>query len=174
MRWPLCNWRVYYKARQNSDRPSWACSKSSMCARLEKLIFQVCNTLAIWCFVTMWLSHSYSHKCIHPPYPLCRRGRTKPNNLNSILGFGQHGLATNVTLLKSTEVEEILEGRDSKYRAVAISTDTNNLREAKPKRSRDWVPAIPNSSHHLDAVPCSTSISRNRVGPKRQRTFPMW
>ncbi|XP_033627739.1 SWI/SNF-related matrix-associated actin-dependent regulator of chromatin subfamily B member 1-A-like [Asterias rubens] len=87
--------------------------------------------------------------------------------------FGQHGLATNVTLLKSTEVEEILEGRDSKYRAVAISTDTNNLREAKPKRSRDWVPAIPNSSHHLDAVPCSTSISRNRVGPKRQRTFPM-
>ena len=89
-------------------------------------------------------------------------------------GFGQHGLATNVTLLKAAEVEDMLEGNDEKYKAVAINTDTI-VREVKPKRSRDsWVPAIPNSSHHLDAVPCSTQISRTRIGTKRQRTFPMW
>ncbi|XP_072034351.1 SWI/SNF-related matrix-associated actin-dependent regulator of chromatin subfamily B member 1-like [Amphiura filiformis] len=86
--------------------------------------------------------------------------------------FGQHGLATNVTLLRAAEVEDMLEGNDEKYKAVAINTDTV-IRETKPKRRGDWVPAIPNSSHHLDAVPCSTQISRTRIGTKRQRTFPM-
>ncbi|XP_071479899.1 SWI/SNF-related matrix-associated actin-dependent regulator of chromatin subfamily B member 1-like [Diadema setosum] len=87
--------------------------------------------------------------------------------------FGQHGLATNVTLLRAREVEEVLEGNEEKYRSVSINTDTALSRDPKPKRSRDWVPAIPNSSHHLDAVPCSTPISRTKIGPKKQRTFPM-
>ncbi|XP_033114771.1 SWI/SNF-related matrix-associated actin-dependent regulator of chromatin subfamily B member 1-like [Anneissia japonica] len=87
--------------------------------------------------------------------------------------FGQHGLATNVTLLKAREVEEVLEGNDEKYKAVSINTELTPLRDSKQKRSRDWVPAMPNSSHHLDAVPCSTPISRTRITGKRQRTFPL-
>ncbi|XP_071942071.1 SWI/SNF-related matrix-associated actin-dependent regulator of chromatin subfamily B member 1-like [Antedon mediterranea] len=87
--------------------------------------------------------------------------------------FGQHGLATNVTLLKAIEVEEILEGNEEKYKAVSINTELTPLRDSKQKRSRDWVPAVPNSSHHLDAVPCSTPISRTRITGKRQRTFPL-
>lgn len=34
-------------------------------------------------------------------------------------------------------------------------------------------PAVPSSSHHLDAVPCSTPINRNRLSHKKVRTFPL-
>lgn len=40
--------------------------------------------------------------------------------------FTDHGyttLATSVTLLKASEVEEILDGNDEKYKAVSISTE---------------------------------------------------
>lgn len=40
--------------------------------------------------------------------------------------FADHGyttLATSVTLLKASEVEEILDGNDEKYKAVSISTE---------------------------------------------------
>lgn len=36
---------------------------------------------------------------------------------------GYTQLATSVTLLKASEVEEILEGNDEKYKAVSISTE---------------------------------------------------
>lgn len=42
------------------------------------------------------------------------------------LWCSDHGytqLATSVTLLKASEVEEILEGNDEKYKAVSISTE---------------------------------------------------
>lgn len=35
------------------------------------------------------------------------------------------------------------------------------------------MPALPNSSHHLDAVPCSTPVSRSRLSHKKVRTFPL-
>lgn len=41
--------------------------------------------------------------------------------LRSDHGYTQ--LATSVTLLKASEVEEILEGNDEKYKAVSISTE---------------------------------------------------
>lgn len=49
-------------------------------------------------------------------------------------------------------------------------------RDAKvnAKKSAGWVPAIPSSSHHLDAVPCSTPINRNRIGINKIRTYPLW
>jgi len=37
-------------------------------------------------------------------------------------------LATNITLLKATEVDEIFEGRDEKYKAVSISTEPQTQR----------------------------------------------
>jgi len=85
-------------------------------------------------------------------------------------------LATNITLVKAAEIEEILEGDDEKYKVelrdkVALqSVDSRN----KSKRgSSAWLPNIlPNSSHHLDAVPAATPINRNRFGPKRVKSFP--
>ena len=88
------------------------------------------------------------------------------------LGLGAHSLATNITLLKATEVDEIFAGNDEKYKAVSISTEPSIQRESKQKRP-NWAPSLPNTSHHLDAVPCSTSIARNRIGHKRVRTFPL-
>uniref|UniRef100_A0A672Z2C3 SWI/SNF related, matrix associated, actin dependent regulator of chromatin, subfamily b, member 1 n=1 Tax=Sphaeramia orbicularis TaxID=375764 RepID=A0A672Z2C3_9TELE len=79
-----------------------------------------------------------------------------------------------VTLLKASEVEEILEGNDEKYKAVSISTEPPAyIREQKAKRNSQWVPTLPNSSHHLDAVPCSTTINRSRLGRDKKRTFPL-
>lgn len=43
-------------------------------------------------------------------------------------GFGMHSLATNITLLKAEEVNEILDGNDDKYKAVSISSDTSYSR----------------------------------------------
>ncbi|OWK15019.1 hypothetical protein Celaphus_00000092, partial [Cervus elaphus hippelaphus] len=87
---------------------------------------------------------------------------------------GYTTLATSVTLLKASEVEEILDGNDEKYKAVSISTEPPTyLREQKAKRNSQWVPTLPNSSHHLDAVPCSTTINRNRMGRDKKRTFPL-
>ncbi|XP_041825508.1 SWI/SNF-related matrix-associated actin-dependent regulator of chromatin subfamily B member 1-like [Melanotaenia boesemani] len=82
--------------------------------------------------------------------------------------------ATSVTLLKASECEEIFEGNDEKYKAVSISTEPPAyLREQKAKRSSQWVPTLPSSSHHLDAVPSSTTINRNRMGRDKKRTFPL-
>ena len=39
-----------------------------------------------------------------------------------------HSLATNITLLKAEEVNEILDGNDDKYKAVSISSDTSYSR----------------------------------------------
>uniref|UniRef100_G3MKL3 SWI/SNF Subunit INI1 DNA binding domain-containing protein n=1 Tax=Amblyomma maculatum TaxID=34609 RepID=G3MKL3_AMBMU len=47
------------------------------------------------------------------------------------------------------------------------------LRETKSKRGATWMPTLPNSSHHLDAVPCSTPVNRNRIAHKKIRTFPL-
>ncbi|RWS28240.1 SWI/SNF-related matrix-associated actin-dependent regulator of chromatin subfamily B member 1-like protein [Leptotrombidium deliense] len=88
------------------------------------------------------------------------------------MGLGPHSLATNITLLKATEVDEIFEGRDEKYKAISISSEPAQQREPKSKRA-NWMPTIPNSSHHLDAVPCSTPVSRSRLSHKKVRTFPL-
>ena len=47
-------------------------------------------------------------------------------------------------------------------------------REPRAKRGANWVPSVPSTSHHLDAVPCSTPINRNRLGKPKTRTFPLW
>ncbi|KAH9376970.1 hypothetical protein HPB48_007990 [Haemaphysalis longicornis] len=47
------------------------------------------------------------------------------------------------------------------------------LKETKSKRGSTWMPTLPNSSHHLDAVPCSTPVNRNRIAHKKIRTFPL-
>ena len=39
------------------------------------------------------------------------------------VGFGQHSLASNITLLKASEVDEIFEGNDERYKALTVSSD---------------------------------------------------
>lgn len=89
------------------------------------------------------------------------------------LGLGPHSLATSISLLRAVEVDEIFDGKDDKYRAVSVSTEPPVQRETKSKRGSTWMPTLPNSSHHLDAVPCSTPVNRNRIAHKKIRTFPL-
>ncbi|XP_072911668.1 SWI/SNF-related matrix-associated actin-dependent regulator of chromatin subfamily B member 1b isoform X3 [Hemitrygon akajei] len=115
---------------------------------------------------------------LYKRYPsLCRRLATVEERKKIVASSHDHGyttLATSVTLLKAAEVEEILEGNDEKYKAISISTEPPSyLREQKAKRNSQWVPTLPNSSHHLDAVPCSTTINRNRMSRDKKRTFPL-
>ncbi|XP_059485119.1 SWI/SNF-related matrix-associated actin-dependent regulator of chromatin subfamily B member 1 isoform X1 [Neocloeon triangulifer] len=90
------------------------------------------------------------------------------------LGLSQHVLASSVSLLKASEVEDIIEGNDEKYKAVSVhsSAEPPTPRENKTRKSTNWAPALPNSSH-LDAVPQATPINRNRVNNKKVRTFPL-
>ncbi|KAK6625929.1 SWI/SNF- matrix-associated actin-dependent regulator of chromatin subfamily B member 1-A [Polyplax serrata] len=89
------------------------------------------------------------------------------------LGISNHCLASSVSLLKASEVEDIIEGNDEKYKAVSVhTTDIVMPIISKAKKSMSWVPNLPNSSH-LDAVPQATPINRNRVQTKKVRTFPL-
>lgn len=93
------------------------------------------------------------------------------------LGLGHNSIATNVTLLKSHEVDEILEGKDEKYKVTTETPDTTARNpSAKSKRGSQpaWAPQtlFSSNSFHLDAVPCSSTVNRNRIGPKRIKTFP--
>lgn len=96
----------------------------------------------------------------------------------SALDVIPHTVATNVTLLKASEVSDILAGRDEKYRAVAVTNEQTPRSEREPKSSKrvNWNHHSnhPTAIHHLDAVPCSTSVvkSSSRWNPKRVKTFP--
>ncbi|XP_076849013.1 SWI/SNF-related matrix-associated actin-dependent regulator of chromatin subfamily B member 1-A isoform X3 [Brachyhypopomus gauderio] len=115
---------------------------------------------------------------LYKRYPsLSRRLASVEERKKIVASSHDHGyttLATSVTLLKASEVDEILDGHDEKYKAVSINTEPPTyIREQKAKRNSQWVPTLPNSSHHLDAVPCSTTINRNRLGRDKKRTFPL-
>nr|SVE93037.1 EOG090X06Y8 [Moina brachiata] len=90
------------------------------------------------------------------------------------LGLNQHVLASNISLLRASEVEDIIEGREEKYKAISVQTTEPTIftKDTKAKKGNQLVPPMPNSSH-LDAVPQATSINRNRIGPKKVRTFPL-
>lgn len=88
-------------------------------------------------------------------------------------GLSSHILASSVSLLRASDVDDIIAGRDDKFKAVSVhTTEPPPMREGKSKKPTPWVPTMPNSSH-LDAVPQATPINRNRVQTKKVRTFPM-
>lgn len=88
-------------------------------------------------------------------------------------GISNHLFASSVSLLRATEVQDIIDGNDDKYKAVSVhSSEPSMPRESnKAKKAAPWMPTMPNSSH-LDAVPQATPINRNRVYNKKVRTFP--
>ncbi|XP_019874976.1 SWI/SNF-related matrix-associated actin-dependent regulator of chromatin subfamily B member 1 isoform X1 [Aethina tumida] len=114
---------------------------------------------------------------LYKKYPgMYRRSITNEERKRLIdLGLSQHVLASSVSLLRATEVEDIIEGNDENFRYKAVSVHTSDpplVREGKSKKNMQWVPSLPNSSH-LDAVPQATPINRNRVAAKKVRTFPL-
>lgn len=112
---------------------------------------------------------------LYKKYPgMFRRSITNEERKRLIdLGLSQHVLASSISLLKLVEVDDIIEGRDEKYKSVAVHTsETPVSRDSKTKKPMSWVPSLPNSSH-LDAVPQATPINRNRVSLKKVRTFPL-
>lgn len=90
-----------------------------------------------------------------------------------------HTVATNVTLLKVSEISDILAGRDEKYRAISSTSESTPRQEREPKSSKrvNWNHHSnhPTTIHHLDAVPCSTAIAKSssKWNTKRVKTFPM-
>ena len=40
--------------------------------------------------------------------------------MNLLAGLTQHVLASNISLLRASEVEEVIEGNDEKYKAVSV------------------------------------------------------
>ncbi|KAF2356476.1 SNF5/SMARCB1/INI1 [Trinorchestia longiramus] len=96
------------------------------------------------------------------------------------LGLSQHVLASNISLLRMSEVDDVIEGGEEKYKAVSVrssmpaDSDLSGAKSLAPakKPTTPWVPTISNFSH-LDAVPQATPINRNRVVSKKVRTFPM-
>lgn len=112
---------------------------------------------------------------LYKKYPgLIRRtiSNEERKRLLDTTGINSHCLASSVTLLKVSEVEEILAGNDEKYKALSIQSEPLIQREPKSKKTVPWAPALPNSSH-LDAVPQATPVNRNRVNLKKVRTFPL-
>merc|ERR1719354_663722 len=95
--------------------------------------------------------------------------------------YAIHQLPAHVMVVKASEIEELIEGKDSKFKSESAAkkdaADASAGVSSRSSRSRtrggDYAPSIvPNSSHHLDAVPAGTPISRYRVGAKRVKTFP--
>ncbi|KAK2710645.1 SWI/SNF-related matrix-associated actin-dependent regulator of chromatin subfamily B member 1-A-like [Artemia franciscana] len=113
---------------------------------------------------------------LYKKYPgLTRRIVTQEERKKlSDAGLSIHLLSANISLLKANEVDDLIAGKDEKYKG-SLHTNTEPVlpRDIKTRKSgaaAAWVPSMPSSSH-LDAVPQASPINRNRVG-KRLRTYP--
>jgi len=117
---------------------------------------------------------------LYKKYPgLTRRTLTTDERKQLLeMGHSQHVTSSSITLLLASEVDDIMNGVDEKYRSNSISATPNKAgleTPAKPKQLSKPTPAVPPmaSSSHLDAVPQATPINRNRVNHKKVRTFPL-
>lgn len=106
------------------------------------------------------------------------------------IGYSHCNISSNVMLVKSSEVEEILAGLEDKYRTTqgfessfATSTErTPSLQHGtsfnsqntggRSSKKSSWLSQIPNYSYHLDAVPSATPVTHYRLGSKKIKTFP--
>lgn len=94
----------------------------------------------------------------------------------------------NITLVKALEIDDVIDGLDEKYKfdhnkalAAAKGQDHKDDNSTPSRRSRGarpqpgWIPqTVPaTQSHHLDAVPTATPVSRSRFLTKRVRSSPI-
>ena len=83
-----------------------------------------------------------------------------------------------MTLIKQTEVEEILQGDDEKFKMSPSESNSSAVSApAKPTRANrsstaNWTPQLPATSH-LDAVALSTPIIRPRSTARKTKSFPV-
>lgn len=129
---------------------------------------------------------------LYKKYPsMWRRNITQEERKRMMeMGIGYTNLSTNVQIVKATEVEEILSGEEDKFRTqlggvdhVPVVSHPTMERSSSnvlggygiggsTRKKNTWTSQIPNSSFHLDAVPCATALPRTRTPPKRVKTFP--
>ena len=86
-------------------------------------------------------------------------------------------------VVKASEVEELVDGNDIKFKsetaanrelqsAATGGSSRSSRSRGRHQQQENTTNVLPNSSHHLDAVPAGTPISRYSVGAKRVKTFP--
>ena len=97
------------------------------------------------------------------------------------IGYGYSTISSNVQMVKASEVEDIIAGSDERYRSTlgfesslsSCSVQHTSSASRSAKKS-SWISQIPNSSFHLDAVPCATPVGRFKTNAKRVKSFPTW
>lgn len=115
---------------------------------------------------------------IYKRYPFLWKRMATPEERKKAIKYSMHQLPAHVLIVKTLEIEDLIEGKDAKFKSEsALSKDSPQASSTRQRSLRGkqeaWAPNIlPNSSHHLDAVPAGTPISRHRVGSKRVKTFP--
>lgn len=87
------------------------------------------------------------------------------------MGCSEQNLPSHLTVVKASEIDEILAGSEDKYKAVIVSNESGFSKAEKNKRGANWAQVL-RPEQHLDAVPTPTPINRNRINPKK-RTFPL-
>ena len=99
------------------------------------------------------------------------------------IGYSYCNISSNVLLVKKSEVEEILNGLDDKYRVSSgfdsytpsvERSSSHHSASGRGSKKNTWLSQIPNYSYHLDAVPCATPINRCAVNAKKIKSFPTW
>ncbi|CAL4239745.1 unnamed protein product [Meganyctiphanes norvegica] len=97
-------------------------------------------------------------------------------------GLTQHSLASSISLLKASEVEEVIEGKGDRYmasgsrtlKALQQESKTPNFRMEQQTRKPATTMVVMSNTSHIDAVPQASPINPNRMNTKIfKRKFPM-
>ena len=115
---------------------------------------------------------------IYKRYPSLWKRMATVDERKQIQKHANCQLPTHVMIVKAEEIDDLIQN-DAKYKIEAPKADPNTPGAARQPRQRGaptpWLPSVlPTTSHHLDAVPAASPISRHRIGSKRVKTFPTW
>ncbi|XP_067935696.1 SWI/SNF-related matrix-associated actin-dependent regulator of chromatin subfamily B member 1-like [Watersipora subatra] len=119
---------------------------------------------------------------LYKKYPLIWRRMISSEERKQMaeLGYGLHTLATHISIVKKSDIDDILEGNSARLKGNGASSESPaaSHKEVKTRQrgaAQPWASTtMPSTSQHLDAVPCSTLINKNRMGRSRIKTWPLW
>lgn len=116
---------------------------------------------------------------LYKKYPnLWKRGASQEERkVLRDLGFEYSVHTPFLALVKASEIEKIINGSEWEFLSqtevpIPEKFPVTHAHQTKPKRGTSLLSAMPNTSFHLDAVPCPTVVSRTRSNNKRVRTYP--
>ena len=120
---------------------------------------------------------------LYKRYPGLWRRMATIEERKIITGMGIGASTTSITLLKACEVEEMARGDDEQFKGPPPESTPVKENRRAPKVSREvsWsahgqaaqaAAAQAHLSSHMDAVPSLTVASKQRLGPKRIKTYP--